>query len=61
MVDIGVVELIPAGDGPPITLSEDDNDGPVNLLELQVMGPYDSSAPTRLIPKIIFTSNCFYP
>ena len=23
MVDIGVVELIPAGDGPPITLSEE--------------------------------------
>ena len=35
LVDIGVVELIPAGDGPPITLSEDGTDGPVNLLELQ--------------------------
>lgn len=34
-VDIGVVELIPAGDGPPITLSEDGTDGLVNLFDLQ--------------------------
>ena len=35
LVDIGVVELIPAGDGPPITLSDDGTDGLVNLFDLQ--------------------------
>ena len=34
-VDIGAVELVPADDGPIVTLSEDGTDGPVNLLELQ--------------------------
>lgn len=34
-VDIGRVELLPAGDGPPIVLTEDGTDGFVNLLELQ--------------------------
>ena len=34
-VDIGAVELVPADDGPIITLSEDGTDGPVDLLELQ--------------------------
>ena len=35
MVDIGVVELISAGDGPAITLSENGTDGLVDLLDLQ--------------------------
>ncbi|MDT8342503.1 MAG: DUF4382 domain-containing protein [Longimicrobiales bacterium] len=34
-VDIGRVELIPAGDGPPIVLAEDGTDGYVNLLDFQ--------------------------
>lgn len=34
-VDIGRVEILPAGDGPPIMLTEDGTDGFVNLLELQ--------------------------
>lgn len=34
-VDIGRVELLPAGDGPPIVLSEDGTDGFVNLLDFQ--------------------------
>lgn len=34
-VDIGAVELIPAGDGERITLSDDGTDGLVNLLDLQ--------------------------
>jgi hypothetical protein len=34
-VDIGRVELLPAGDGPAIVLSENGTDGFVNLLELQ--------------------------
>ncbi len=34
MVDIGLVELLPSGDGERITLSEDGTDGPVNLLDL---------------------------
>jgi hypothetical protein len=34
-VDIGRIEIIPAGPGAPILLSEDGTDGPVNLLELQ--------------------------
>lgn len=35
LVDIGAVELIPNDDGPPITLTEDGTDGPVDLLNLQ--------------------------
>lgn len=35
LVDIGLVELLPAGDGDRVTLSEDGTDGPVNLLDLQ--------------------------
>jgi WD40 repeat protein len=34
-VDIGAVELLPAGDGDRITLSTNGTDGPVNLLDLQ--------------------------
>ena len=34
-VDIGRVEIIPAGEGGPITLSEDGTDGFVDLLDLQ--------------------------
>lgn len=34
-VDIGRVELLPAGDGAPIVLSEDGTDGFVNLLDFQ--------------------------
>lgn len=34
-VDIGAVELIPAGDGGPVTLSADGTDGFVDLLDLQ--------------------------
>jgi len=33
-VDIGAVELIPAGEGEPITISEDGTDGFINLLDL---------------------------
>lgn len=33
-VDIGSVELVPAGDGPPIVITEDGTDGPIDLLEL---------------------------
>ena len=35
MVDIGAVELVPAGDGPHVLLSDDGTDGPVDLLTLQ--------------------------
>ena len=35
MVDIGSVELLPAGDGERVVLTEDGTDGPVNLLDLQ--------------------------
>lgn len=34
-VDIGTIELLPAGDGDRIVLSEDGTDGPVDLLDLQ--------------------------
>ncbi|MDZ7778483.1 MAG: DUF4382 domain-containing protein [Gemmatimonadota bacterium] len=34
-VDIGAVELIPAGDGGPVTLTADGTDGFVDLLDLQ--------------------------
>ena len=34
-VDIGAVELLPAGDGDRIVLSDDGTDGPINLLDLQ--------------------------
>jgi hypothetical protein len=34
-VDIGAVELVPAGDGPIVVLSDDGTDGEVNLLDLQ--------------------------
>jgi hypothetical protein len=34
-VDIGAVELLPAGDGDRLVLSDDGTDGPINLLDLQ--------------------------
>ena len=34
-MDIGRVEILPAGDGPPIVLTEDGTDGFVNLLDFQ--------------------------
>ncbi len=34
-VDIGAVQILPSGDGSPITLSEDGTDGEVNLMELR--------------------------
>ena len=34
-VDIGAVELIPAGEGEPVLVTEDGTDGPVDLLDLR--------------------------
>ncbi len=34
-VDIGAVQILPSGDGGPITLSDDGTDGEIDLMELQ--------------------------